>query len=140
MKKVSVLYAKRKGAFNEVIGDPYGYPEPIEGHYTLLKNKSSTAIVEPNQKSPSPINQAKPNAIDFAVDVEAAVREGLVLFGHTDIRQIDHLLRMFYNTYITEIGEVFDQQERAQIEQTIGYIFLKNGISPVMRYFTTVKK
>ena len=133
----SELAARNKQAFDEIIGDPYAYPEPLNGLYYTLKTKSSitAAVISEQGQSKSPVNKAKPSSVDFFVDVEAAVRDGLeAFFG---INTLD----AFVSTYITEDGsqDAFSQNERAGVEQAIGRLFVARKISPVNRYFTTVK-
>jgi hypothetical protein len=131
--------AKYKRAFDEVIGDPFAYGEPIEGHYITLKNSSKVKVAGTNiPESPSPPNRAKPNFIDFFCDVESAVEDGLEAYS---ITEAPRLWTIFIDTYITQIGEyTFNQKERAEVEQYIGRIFVSRGISPVQKYFTTIKQ
>ena len=134
--------AKNKRAFDEVIGDPYAYPEPSEGHYSMLRCRSSLAIGEPVRKTPSPVNQARPTALDFFCDVENAVADGLEVFAKTWREGFDQVEFIFQTTYMTEDSNYyhFTQTERAQLEQIIGEILVGRGISPVPKYFTTIKQ
>lgn len=130
--------AINKQAFDEIIGNPYGYPEPIDGHYLTLKCKSTTNIAETEQKSKSPVNGARPSLIDFGIDVERAVEDGLN--GCTELGSIGYLKRLFDNTYLIGTGEIFDQNQRAKIEQIIGNILVQRSIAPASKYFTTIRK
>lgn len=132
-KKKAELVGKYKSAFDEVIGDPYAHPEPIEGHYSMLKSRSSIAIVEHKRdSSPSPVNQARPNQLDFFCDVDAAIKDGL--------ESIEQDLDMFTNTYFLEQAPMFNQSVRALVEQTVGRILVARKISPVSKYFTVTKQ
>lgn len=144
--------AKNKRAFDEVIGDPYAYPEPIEGHYSMLRCRSSLAIGEPVRKTPSPVNQARPTALDFFCDVENAVVDGLEVFQrntqyivleYLDVT-FDYVVKVlkaqFDRTYFLETEIKFNQKERSELEQIIGEILVGRGISPVPKYFTTIKQ
>lgn len=128
--------ARFKRAFDEIIGDPYAKPDPIEGHYSMLKSRSSLAIAEPERKAKTPVNEARPSAIDFFIDVEAAVLDGLEVwwFGSKDAK------RIFCNTYFYETGEILTQKERAEVEQAIGQILVYRGISPAAKYFTAIRQ
>lgn len=130
--------ARNKKAFDDVIGDPYAKPEPIEGHYALLRNRSSLSIAEPERQAPSPQNPARPNALDFFCDVESAVADGLDVWNSKCIS----FQNKFNNTYFVEDPSYpsFDQKERAGIEQCIGNILVARSISPVAKYFTTIRQ
>jgi hypothetical protein len=135
--------ARYKRAFDEVIGDPYAYPEPIEGHYSMLKRKSTISVVNPEPKSKAPVNKAKPTAIDFFIDVDKAILEGLEVFNQHDLAPVNDankLIEVFNNTYFAESGTIFVQTDRANLEQIIGCIFVARHISPTTRYFTTIKR
>lgn len=133
------LYLNKK-AFDEIIGDPYG-KEPIEGHYTVLKHRTSqmTAFID-SQMSPATRNAAQPSHIDFFCDVDAIVNEGLEIFKRSDFgRSQSQLLQLFDNTYWNEVEPIFDQHDRADLEQIVGRLLRARKISPVSMYFTTVK-
>jgi hypothetical protein len=138
--KKAELAAKYKAAFDEVLGDPYAHPEPIEGHYSLLKSRSSLSVAEPQRDSPSPVNQARPNQLDFFCDVDSAVDDGLAVFQkhHPEFGKALNVL--FLGTYWFETGPMFNQKERAELEQYIGRILVARKISPVSRYFTVTKQ
>lgn len=135
--------AKNKKAFNEIIGDPYAYPEPIEGHYSTLRNSSGVRVAGLEYPtSSSPVNGARPNVVDFFCDVDAAIRDGLEVFNKNDLAPspLEKLDEIFQNTYVTEIGMRFSQQDRAVLEQHIGRILVARHISPTSKYFTTIKQ
>jgi hypothetical protein len=134
------LYLNKR-AFDEVIGDPYSI-EPIEGHYFALKHKSAkmTAWVDGQSASPATKNAAQPNHIDFFCDVDSIISEGLDIFQRSDFgRSKNQLLQLFDNTYWNEVEPIFDQHDRADLEQIIGRILRARKVSPVSLYFTTVK-
>lgn len=138
--KKAELAARYKNAFDEIIGDPFGHPEPIEGHYSLLKSRSGIFTVESERDSPSPVNQARPNQLDFFCDVDSAIDDGLAVFQkhHPDFGKALNVL--FLGTYWFETGPMFNQKERAELEQMIGRILVARKISPVSRYFTVTKQ
>jgi len=131
MPKRSEKWARNKKAFDEIIGDPYGL-EPIQGHYGSLKSRSSISIAGSEQLSPSPVNKARPSAVDFFCDVDACIEDGMSTMykGAFDT---------FVNTYITETGPIFNQKERTKVEQLVGNILVERKIYPAARYFTTIK-
>lgn len=133
--------ARNKRAFDEVIGDPYAKPDPIEGHYSMLKSRSSMSIAEPDRKSKSPVNEARPSAVDFFIDVDAAISDGLEVFGKS-WREPDQVGFIFSTTYFTEDPSYyhFTQKERAEVEQIIGQILVHRGISPASKYFTAIRQ
>ncbi len=135
MSRKSERWSRNKRAFNEVIGDPYALHEPIEGHYSMLKGRSTIMIAGGETKSPSPVNQARPNVIDFIIDVDACVEDGMSTMD-------DVALRIFIDTYITEDPDAvkFDQNQRNKVEQLIGNILVERKIYPVTKYFTTIRK
>jgi hypothetical protein len=136
--KRSERWRRNKSAFVEVLGDPYSYtqdgPEPIQGHYTSLKNGSGVKTSTIDQVA-STGNPARPNALDFFIDVDKAVLSGLDSVEKG-------LGAIFMNTYFYEDSSrpILGQRQRSKIEQAIGYIFIKRHISPVGRYFTTVRQ
>lgn len=133
--------AKNKRAFDDVVGDPYGFPEPIDGHYMILKCRSSLAVGETEQQSKSPVNNARPNPIDFFCDVESAVEDGLKLFINREGKYtLEMIKELFDNTYLLGTGDILEQPERAKLEQDIGSILVQRSISPVAKYFTTIKQ
>jgi hypothetical protein len=142
VNKKAELAAKYKSAFDEIIGDPFAFPEPIPGMYEELKKKSAITIVEPGKAgaTPSPVNKAKPNHLDFFVDVEGSVQDGLLSYQLRTNYTFDELLVLFDNTYWIEDGTVFTQKERAEIEQIIGRILSARKISPAGRYFISIRK
>lgn len=134
--------AKYKAAFDEIIGDPYTKPEPIDGEYLTLKNSSAVRIggTDVTQKSSKTIAEARPNVVDFCCDVESAIKDGLEIFEWRE--NLDQKIFIFSTTYFTEYPEYykFTQLERAVLEQHIGRILISRGISPVRKYFTFIKQ
>lgn len=129
--------ARNKRAFDEVLGDPYSYTsdgsDTIQGHYSRLKNGSGVKVCTIDQQPGGSANPARPTALDFFIDVDAAIADGLDEIG-------SKLGDLFINTYFFEIDPRFTQQERANVEQIIGRLLLKRSISPVSKYFTTIRK
>jgi hypothetical protein len=141
-KKKSELVARYKSAFDEIIGDPYAYPAPIDGHYSMLKSRSSISSVKHKQNSaPGPVNRARPNPLDFFCDVDRAIKDALATFKPNQYEDGAFTLdEIFYNTYFTENGLIFMQAERSVIEQLVGRILVARKISPVSKYFTVTKQ
>ena len=133
--------AKNKRSFDEVIGDPYGWPEPIDGQYEMLKGRSSISIADPQGDVSCPVNRARPTTVDFVIDIESAVDDGLTAYAQENPEAgIGTLKYLFDNTYFLGSGQIFNQQERSKIEQIIGGILRERHISPVTKYFTIVKQ
>ena len=133
--------ARNKKAFTEIIGDPFAI-EPIQGTYLEFKAKSGLKVAGVDISAASgSTNAARPCISDFFCDVEAAVKCGLEKFGK-DWREPDQVEFVFTTTYITEDEKYykFTQQERAKLEQIIGNILVARSISPVSKYFTTIRK
>lgn len=126
--------AKYKKAFDDVIGDPFS-PYDTHGYYGALKHRSLLSATKNNfGESKATVYPAKPNIVDFCVDVERVIQSVL---GD------DHgLLRDFITTYVMEQGGevLLTQQERSYIEQRMGKLFTVRGISPVTRYFSYIRK
>jgi hypothetical protein len=133
--------ARYKAAFDEVIGDPFGHPEPIDGCYMTLRSGSPVKIggTDVTPTSSSPVNEGKPNAVDFFCDVEAAIKDGLDVWEWRE--DLTQKVFVFQTTYFTEDPAYyqFTQKERAELEQHIGRILVARKISPVPRYFTIIK-
>lgn len=137
----SERFRRNKQAFSEIVGDPYQV-DPIQGHYAELKASSGVKVVGVDVTAATgTVNLARPCLSDFFCDVESAVEDGLNRFGQ-DWREPDQVKFIFTNTYMIESSKyyVFNQQERAKLEQIIGNIFIARGISPVSKYFTTIRK
>ena len=141
-KKGLPSVAVNKSAFVDIIGDPYAYKEIVDGHYMTLKSRNSITCVNNEQTSKSPVNGARPSTTDFAIDVESAVSDGLEAYTKQDTkkRTLEQLKELFDNTYLLGTGDAFNQNERAEIEQHVGRILVKRSISPVSKYFTTIKQ
>jgi hypothetical protein len=142
----SERWARNSAAFREIIGDPFnrteGESDPIQGQYAEFRSNSTVKVqdMEAMSKGGS-ANAARPNALDFFCDVEAAVKDGLAKFAPT-WREPDQVEFVFVTTYITEDSKYysFNQSERSKIEQIIGNIFLARSISPTGKYFTAIRK
>jgi hypothetical protein len=131
-----------KSAFDEIIGDPYAYPEPVQGHYTTVITSSKIRPVCNWGEGRSAPNLARPSPLDFCCDVENIVQLGLVRFMRGDKAEAAKLLKVFINTYIIEDDkqESFSATERREIEQIIGRILLDRHVAPIRKYFLTVRK
>jgi len=76
------------------------------------------------------LNSATPNAIDFQCDVMKAVED--------EIKDKNLLIKVI-GTYIL-FEDLLSQQDRTKIEQRLGKIFIARSLSPISKYFTTIKK
>lgn len=130
--------AVNKKAFDDVIGDPFSNDEALEGHYGIMRHRSILSATRNNfGETPATINAARPNAIDFCCDVEKVI---IKVLGDDP-----KLLKLFIECYVTGTAEdiaatPLTQVERSYLEQRLGRMFLANGISPVIRYFTTIRR
>ena len=119
-----------KLAFDDVIGDPFAWPEPVIGQYRKLKSRSSVMAVNNSQEGRGTDNPARPNVVDFFCDVEHAVISVLS----------PEELQKFVDTYISESTETaFTPLERSRIEQRIGKVLRQRKLSPVSKYFTVIR-
>lgn len=122
-----------KNAFNDVIGDPFALPEPIEGHYITLQKRSSVRVADNDfDIGKATRNSAQPNVMDFLCDVESLI--GNYFEGSLTFQQ------QFIRTYITEEETCFDVKERVTIEQALGRYFRRYKLSPVSKYFQTIRQ
>lgn len=119
------------------MGDPF-CADDGEGNYQIMRHRSLLSATRNNfGEGAATVNAARPNAIDFCVDTEAVI---LKVIGDDE-----ELLRLFIGTYITWTVDSIKQSpltqdERTWIEQRMGRLFLAHGISPVIKYFTTVRR
>lgn len=122
-----------KNAFDDVIGDPFGHPEPVQGNYMRLQSRSSIMVAKNDFDSGHATrNAAQPSPTDFFCDVDRIVKLGL---------DDDKLVEKFYATYIYESEDgLFTARERSKMEQTLGKLFRKHKISPVTKYFQTIRQ
>lgn len=128
-------FAQNKRAFEDVLGDPSATPEPVDGHYNMLRARSLIKAQKINfDEGRATANPARPNVIDFICDVENAVKKVL--------KSDKSLLQRFNNTYIHDVstGTELNQVERTALEQRIGRLFIIRKISPVARYFTAIRQ
>jgi hypothetical protein len=125
-------YALNKAAFEDVIGDPFAHPEPIQGQYITLRTRSSIMIAKNSDEGKATKNPATPNIIDFFCDVERIVKRVL---------KDEALFDKFMDTYIYQTTEdAFTKEERSRLEQQIGKLFIAYKISPVAKYFKVIRK
>lgn len=126
-----------KIAFDDVIGDPFafrnGTPEPVTGNYLRLQQRSSIQVMKHEfDMGKATRNTAQPNIQDFFCDVERIVEDG---FNDAE------LLQKFTETYILESEDRhFTSKQRMELEQKIGKLFRTHKISPVSKYFTSLRK
>lgn len=125
--------AAHKDAFVEIFGDPFSRSETQQGHYQTVKSSSSGPSIRTDMVSGrTTSNPARPSAIDFLCDVEHIAR--IALTAEEDVHR-------FTETYIHETTTTaYTREERYQIEQNIGRLLRAYGISPVSRYFTSIRQ
>lgn len=124
-------FRQNKLAFEDVLGDPFAIPEPIDGHYNTLRSRSSIKVARNNfDEGQATANPARPNVIDFSCDVDRVI---------TEVIKGKKVLQSFLNTYM--FGELeLNSAERTVYEQRMGRLFIERRISPVARYFTTIRR
>jgi hypothetical protein len=135
--------ARNKRAFDEIFGDPFASPEPVEGYYHTLKTRSSIMAPLLDTESRTTANPCRPSSLDFLCDVEHVTCIGLSPPGKKGVPVVPdpELLERFTETYIHEsTTTAFSMEERSKLEQRLGQLFRAYRISPVARYFTTVRK
>jgi hypothetical protein len=138
------LAARNKHAFDQVIGDPFAKPDPIDGQYMKLKSNTSIRVQNLERESSGTGNAARPSSLDFFIDVENAIKDGLAAWDEVHYKQaqlpVKVLVALFYNTYFYECDNQFSPVDRPSIEQYIGRILIARKISPPSKYFTTIRK
>jgi hypothetical protein len=121
-----------KQAFNDIFGDPYAYPEPVDGNYNRLRRRSSMNVQRISDESAGTKNAAKPSVSDFFCDCERVIDESL-----PDLEE----QKKFVYTYITEeASQALTADERMKLEQAIGAKLRARKISPASKYFTVVRQ
>lgn len=125
-----VRYADYKAAFVEVLGDPSS-PDTPEGAYSEYKRRSAMRIAEINDLGHGSVNPAKPLVNDFFCDVENVVKE---VIPDLQVRQL------FWNTYLMEEPDLFTHAELSRFEREIGKKFIARRITPVSRYFRSIRQ
>lgn len=121
-----------KIAFDDVIGDPYAKPEPIDGQFFLMSRRSTINVMDNNFDLGSGTrNAAQPSVTDFFCDVERTISDALTP---------DEVVK-FLDTYVWEVeGHEFTPKERMHIEQKLGKLFRQRKLSPVTKYFKTIRQ
>lgn len=121
-----------KIAFDDVIGDPFAKPEPIDGQYFTLARRSTINVMDNNfDLGKGTRNAAQPSTIDFFCDVERTVEQALTSDEFTK----------FIDTYVLEVADgEFTPKERMNIEQKLGKLFRNRKLSPVTKYFKTIRQ
>jgi hypothetical protein len=121
-----------KIAFEDVIGDPFAKPEPIDGQYFTLARRSVIGVMDNNfDLGKGTRNPAQPSTTDFFCDVERTVEQALTPAE----------FKKFLDTYVIEVaGSEFTPKERMTIEQRIGKLFRLRKLSPVTKYFKTIRQ
>lgn len=124
-------YALARQAFVEVFGDPYAQPESLTGHYQAYKSRGLLQAMKNDfDQGKATRNPAQPNVVDFCCDVER------VLSTLTPQE-----LYKFQLVYLEESDlSALDRNERQYIEQRVGRKLRERGISPVRRYFTSIRR
>lgn len=124
-------FVDNKWAFDDVFGDPFTTPEPMSGHYQTLKSRGAVAAMKNNfDEGKATRNPAAPNIMDFFCDVEKVLSQHLTP---------DESVK-FVHTYILEDQDQgFTQKERTDVEQRLGRVLRAKKISPVRRYFTSIR-
>lgn len=125
-------YAVAKQAFVDVFGDPYAQPEAIPGHYQTLKGRGPVQAMKNNfDEGKATRNPASPNVVDFYCDVERIL----------EVTLTKDELDKFFLIYIVETDlSALDENARQSIEQRIGRTLRERGMSPVRRYFTSIRR
>ena len=125
-------FQRNKAAFEEVFGNPFFKPEPLQGHYQGLLARSSIQPTDYTTEGIGTKNPCQPSLADFSCDIEAVIK--LVMLNNSGYER-------FMKTYIyDDDATLFDAKARQQIEQEIGAVLLKRKISPVLGYFRTERK
>lgn len=125
--------AENKLAFDQIIGDPFSKPEPTTGHYVTFKSRGIVKAMTNNfEEGAVTRNPAAPNITDFLCDVERTLELALS----------EAEFKKFVDTYFYEKTgkDAFTQRERGRIEQRIGQALRENSISPVSKYFTSIRR
>lgn len=127
-----------KMAFDDVIGDPFaidreGNIEPRMGNYLKLQRRSSIQVSKNEfDMGKATGNSAQPNVNDFLCDVDHIIM--IAFAGDSEI------LVKFQETYILESTDTaFTPKERSELEQKLGKLFRRHKLSPVSKYFTTIR-
>lgn len=127
----SEIFAANKQAFDDVFGNPFAKPEPFTGQYQILKGRGQIAAMQYSDEGRATRNPAKPNLMDFFCDVENIITRNL-----DSVEQAK-----FQATYIYESGpNQFTDKERSEVEQKLGRLLRARKISPVSRYFKTIRQ
>jgi len=126
-------FQKNKAAFEEVFGNPFVKPEPLQGHYQRFTAATvSIKAVRYDEDPHGTKNPCSPSAIDFVCDVDKLVMRCMTQPGD---------LGKFLRTYITDDDpNAFTPKQRQRIEQEIGTALLEHKLSPVLGYFRTERK
>lgn len=121
-----------KVAFEDVIGDPYAKPEPIDGKYFTLARRSTINVMDNNfDLGKGTRNAAQPSVIDFFCDVDRTLTDTLTSAEMTK----------FMEVYVLESNpDALTPKERLQIEQKLGKLFRNRKLSPVTKYFKTIRQ
>jgi hypothetical protein len=132
--------ARNRRAFEEVFGDPFFDPS-FQGQYQGLQ--SSAASLRGTALEPltgGSVNPSKPNLIDYFCDVENITTIALTNSHQTEAER-EKALADFTETYIHETTTTaYTPEQRSNLELRIGSLLLAYGISPITRYFRTVRK
>lgn len=128
---------RNRNAFVEVLGDPGEEKrriEPVDGWYHTFKTKSTIAAMRNNfDQSATSRNPAAPSVLDFFCDVESIIKTAI-----TEAKQ----LAEFWKTFVTgeeAEAEWLTPSVKNRLQQKIGRLFIKRHISPVHKYFISIR-
>lgn len=132
-------FRKNAKAFEEILGNPFAYPEPVPGQYYKAKYGSpSMRAIDISKDNKGSLNPAQPSNTDFVCDVDRVIR--LVIREQVNnLAEFSTLYKRFIETYIYE-EESLDEKERVKFEQRIGKLLRIRSISPLSKYFKTIRK
>lgn len=118
-------------AFVEIMGDPFALDEP-EGFYNMFKSRGELAASKNDFDTGRGVkNPAQPSMLDFFCDVEIIVEQ---------VIKDKRFLKRFYGTYILGDKPSITSSEQQDLEQRIGRLFMEGKISPVAKYFRTIRR
>jgi hypothetical protein len=125
-------FQRNKAAFEEVFGNPFVKPEPLQGHYQRFRARQSAIMAIKYGDDPHGTkNPCQPSVIDFFCDVDNIVSR--VLGTKQNVVR-------FQLTYMEDDDKQFTPKQRQEIEQEIGAELLNLKIAPVLGYFQTERK
>jgi hypothetical protein len=121
--KNNTVQTQRKAKFYKAFED-------VMKHYETMKWSSAISIIDTSDGAKSTGNPAQPTKTDFICDVDMQI---------TKVIKNPKLLNDFFETFIMG-DELLSLGQKSELEYKIGELFLRNGIWPVAKYFTTMRK